>query len=123
MIASAAAIVVGVALLAAGALKLASPAWPAQAAALGAPRVVVPVVPWVEVSLGALLATRFEPVMIGVVAAALLGAFTVLLAVRLVQGRRPPCACFGRRSTRPIGPGSLVRNLVLMALALVAAFG
>jgi hypothetical protein len=55
------------------------------------------------------------------IAAALIGGFTVLIGVRLAQGRRPPCACFGRMSTRPIGPGTLVRNIVLLALAVVAA--
>ena len=56
-----------------------------------------------------------------VAAAALLGAFTVLLVVRLAQGRRPPCACFGAWSTRPVGFGSVARNVVLIALALLAA--
>ena len=55
-------------------------------------------------------------------AAAMLVVFTVVLVVRLAEGRRVPCACFGARSARPIGVGSVVRNLVLIALALVAAF-
>ena len=41
---------------------------------------------------------------------------------RLAEGRRPPCACFGALSRRPVGPGSVVRNVVLIALALLAAF-
>jgi hypothetical protein len=44
-----------------------------------------------------------------------------LLAVRLKEGRRPPCACFGPWSARPIGPGSIARNVALIALALLAA--
>lgn len=115
-------VVVGVALLLAGALKLASPLWPVQARELGAPRWAVPVVPWVEIGLGSLLAARVVPPLVGVAAAGLLAVFTALLATRLAQGRRPPCACFGSRSERPIGPGSVVRNVVLAALALVAAF-
>ena len=47
-------------------------------------------------------------------------AFTGLLILNLARGRRPPCACFGASSRRPIGPGSLVRNLVLLALAVIA---
>lgn len=117
----AAGLLVGVVLLVAGAAKLASPLWPVQAAELGAPRWAVPVVPWVEVALGSLLAARVLPPVVGVVAAGLLAAFTGLLVTRLAQGRRPPCACFGR-SARPLGPGSVVRNVVLTALALVAAF-
>ena len=122
MIAVVAGAVVGGALLLAGALKLASPLWPGQAAELGVPAGAARVVPWVEIVAGSLLAARFTPRVTGVVAAGLLVGFTVLLIVRLAQGRRPPCACFGSRSTRPIGPGTVVRNVVLIALALVAAF-
>jgi hypothetical protein len=116
-----AAVIVGVVLLLSGAAKLFAPMWPAQAAELGAPRWVIPVVPWVEVVLGALLAAGVARSVAGWVAAALLGAFTVLIAVRLAQGRRPPCACLGRFADRPIGPGSLLRNAVLIVLAVVAA--
>ncbi len=120
--AAVAGVVVGLALLFAGALKLASPLWPVQAAELGVPPAVSRVVPCIEIAVGSLVAARFVPPVMGVAAACLLAAFTVLLVVRLAQGRRPPCACFGTRSGRPIGPGSVVRNLVLIALALVAAF-
>jgi hypothetical protein len=58
---------------------------------------------------------------VALAAGAMLLVFTVLLVVRLAQGRRPPCACFGAWSTRPVGPGSVVRNVVLIALALIAA--
>ena len=51
------------------------------------------------------------------VAAVLLVAFTVLLVVRLPQGRRPPCACFGALTTKPIGWGNVVRNAIFLALA------
>ena len=109
-------------LLASGALKLAAgPRWAAQAGALGAPAMAAPVVPWVERGLGALLIAGVARRVVALAAAAVLAAFTVLLVVRLAQGRRPPCACFGRRSTHPIGLGSVARNLVLIALALVAA--
>jgi len=117
-----AAVVLGAVLLLSGAAKLAAgPRWAAQAAALGAPAIAVPVLPWVEVGLGALLVTGVWRPVVAVAAAALLGAFTVLLVVRLAQGRRPPCACFGAWSTRPVGFGSVARNVVLIALALLAA--
>jgi len=119
--ATVAGVIVGLALLVAGALKLASPLWPAQAAELGVPGWAVGVVPWLEIAVGSLVAARFVPLIMGLLAAGLLGAFTALLVVRLAQGRRPPCACFGSRSNRPIGPGSVARNLALIALALVAA--
>jgi uncharacterized membrane protein YphA (DoxX/SURF4 family) len=116
-----AAVVVGVVLLVSGAAKLFSPAWPAQAAELGAPGWTVPVVPWVEVVLGSLLAAGVARSVVAWLAAGLIAVFTVLVGVRLAQGRRPPCACFGRLSNRSIGPGTLVRNAALIGLAVVAA--
>ena len=114
--------VLGVVLLVSGALKLAAgPRWPAQATAMGAPAVAVPTVPWIELALGALLVAGVARPAVAVVAAAMLVVFTGVLVVRLAEGRRVPCACFGSRSDRPIGVGSVVRNLVLIALALVAA--
>ena len=119
----AAGIVVGVVLLLSGAAKVAAgPRWAALAEALAAPAIAVPVVPWLEVALGALLVSGVYRTVVALAAAALLTAFTVLLVARLVEGRRPPCACFGALSTRPVGPGSVVRNVVLIALALIAAF-
>jgi uncharacterized membrane protein YphA (DoxX/SURF4 family) len=113
------AVVLGAVFLLAGAAKLSSPTWPAQAAALGAPRVAVSTVPIVELVVGAALVAGIgRPVAAGA-ALVLLVWFTVLLVARLRAGVRPPCACFGGRSTRPIGPGSVVRNVVLAGLALV----
>ena len=117
-----AAVVLGAVLLLSGAAKLAAgPRWAAQASALGSPAIAVPVVPWLEVALGALLITGVWRPAVALAAAAMLAVFTALLVVRLAQGRRPPCACFGAWSTRPVGPGSVARNVVLIALALLAA--
>lgn len=56
--------------------------------------------------------------------AALLLAFTLLVAGNLARGRRPTCHCFGALDAAPIGPWTLVRNLVLLAgAAFVAAAG
>ena len=48
----------------------------------------------------------------------LLVLFTCLIVLNLRRGRRPPCHCFGRVGDEdaPIGAGTVVRNLVLMAL-------
>jgi hypothetical protein len=117
-------IVVGIALVAAGVLKLVEgPGWTKQAADLGVSRQVALVVPFVEIGVGALLAAQlFEP-WPAIAALALLVAFTVVIARRLLDGSRPPCACFGSRSKRPLGVYHLVRNLALLALALIAAVG
>ncbi|CAB4870954.1 unannotated protein [freshwater metagenome] len=112
-------IVLGAAFLLAGGAKLAAgPAWPVQALALGAPRLVIPFVPWIEIVVGALVCVaRPVPVLI---ALAMLGAFTGLLVVRLAQGQHPPCACFGSWSARPLSWRHLVRNAVLIAVGVVA---
>ena len=113
-----ASIALGVAFLVAGGSKLAAgPAWPAQASALGAPAVVVPVLPWVELAVGAALVLQLGRPFAAIAAIVLLVAFTGLIALRLSQGRRPACACFGAWSAKPIGASHLLRNAALLVLA------
>ena len=114
-------VLLGIAFVWAGALKLfLGPTWSKQAADMGVARPIALVVPYVEVVVGVLVAVQlFEP-WPAVVALALLVAYTVLIVVRLLDGSRPPCACFGSRSTRPLGAYHVVRNLGLIALAIVA---
>ena len=38
-------------------------------------------------------------------------AYTVVIVRRIRDGSRPPCACFGSRSKRPLGAYHVVRNL------------
>lgn len=117
-----ASIVLGAAFVVAGASKLAAGrSWPEQARELGAPAWSVGVVPWLEIVLGAALVAQLAPRPAAVVAFGLLAVFTVLIGVRLREGRRPPCACFGAWSAKPLGPGHVVRNVGLMALAVLAA--
>ncbi len=117
-----AAILVGAAFLLAGGAKIAAgPAWPTQAADLGAPSLVVPFVPWLEILVGAALCAQLARPVAGAVAAGMVIAFSALLVLRLAQGQRPPCACFGSWSAKPLGWQHLARNAVLLALALVAA--
>lgn len=116
-------VIVGLALLVAGVLKLADRSWPGQAQALGAPRPVALGLPWVEVVVGAMVTVGLGWPWTAWAAVGLLVAFTALLVVRLAQGRRPVCACFGRFSARPIGPGSVARNVVLIGLAALAIVG
>jgi len=124
VVAVVASVLLGGSFLVAGGSKVAAGAvWPQQARDLGAPGWVVPVLPWVEIVVGAALVTQLARVAAAVVAAALLAAFTALIVLRLAQGRRPPCACFGAWSAKPLGPGHVVRNAVLFALAIVSAMG
>jgi uncharacterized membrane protein YphA (DoxX/SURF4 family) len=115
-----ASILLGLAFLVAGGSKLAAGrSWPEQARGLGAPAVVVPVLPWFELVLGAVLVVQLAPVAAAVVALVLLAAFTALIVRRLAQGRHPPCACFGAWSARPLGWGHVARNAFLAALGVV----
>ena len=115
-----AAVALGIVLLVAGIAKRADRGWPRDAAALGTPAWAIPALPWFEVLLGAVLVSGLARPAAAALAGLVLLAFTGLLIVNLARGRRPPCACFGASSRRPIGPGSLVRNLVLLALAVIA---
>jgi hypothetical protein len=114
-------IVVGFALVWAGVLKLVEgPAWLKQAADMGVARPVAVVVPYLEIVVGVPLAVRLFPPWPAVAAIVMLGAYTVLIVRRIADGSRPPCACFGSRSKRPLGTYHVVRNLLLIAVAGIA---
>ncbi len=55
-------------------------------------------------------------------AAALLGIYTAAIAINLRRGRRDiDCGCAGFAGPQPIGRGLVLRNLVLIGLALLCA--
>jgi hypothetical protein len=111
-------VIVGVVLVVAGVAKLTSRGWPAQAGAIGAPRWAIRVVPMLEIVIGATLVARLPYA--GWAAFALLLAFTVFLVAALARGVEAPCACFGSMRARPVTWWSVVRNVALMALALLS---
>ncbi len=122
MVGIVAGIIVGLALIWAGGLKLVDgPAWTKQAADMGVIRPVAIVVPYVEIVLGALLVAQLFRPWPAVAAIVMLVAYTVVIVLRLLDGSRPPCACFGSRSKRPLGAPHVVRNLLLLGVAVVAA--
>lgn len=117
-----AAFLVGLAFVVAGGSKLAArESWPVQARGLGAPQWTIPLVPWVELGIGALLIVQFLVVPMAVAAALLLVVFTVMIVRKIAAGEHPPCACFGAWSSKPIGWGHIARNATLLALAVAAA--
>lgn len=119
-----ASVTLGIAFLVAGGSKLAAgAAWPAQAAGLGAPSMSVWVLPWIELVVGAALVVQLGEPVPAIAGLILLTAFTALIAVRLAQGKRPVCACFGAWSATPIGAPHLVRNAALIVVAIVAIVG
>lgn len=81
---------------------------------------VLPAVPYLELALaGALLlpgATRYA----AAAAVTLLAIFTGVLAARLRARRPTRCRCFGRLSSGPVRWTTLVRNLVLILVAIPA---
>ena len=117
-----AALLVAAVLLVAGVSKVANPAqWRSQAAGLGVPSSVARITPFVELGLGALLLVQVQRHVVAWLAVLLFVVFSVLLVLRLAQGGRPPCACFGSLSSKPIGSGHLLRNALFIGLAALAA--
>jgi uncharacterized membrane protein YphA (DoxX/SURF4 family) len=114
---------VGVVLVLAGFAKLRQPAWAATAERFGTPRPLVPVVPWAELVIGALLVSGAGGRIPVFVALALLGAFTGVMAARLSAGEHSPCGCFGTAAPAPLGRDALVRNGILLAAGLLALGG
>jgi hypothetical protein len=120
----AASLVVGGVFVVSSVAKLADPArWRSQSADMGVPWSAARVVPYGEAVLAAWLIVQWQRAAAASVAVLVLVAFTALVAVRLAQGRHPVCACFGSLSARPIGASTLVRNGLIVAVALVAAVG
>lgn len=116
-----AAVLLGLVFLGSAVTKLAAPTmWRTQAADLGVPGAVVVALPIVEAVLGALLIVQLQRRLFAAIALGMLLAFTALLVVRISQGRRPPCACFGSFSAKPIGWTHVLRNVGFMAVAVVA---
>lgn len=114
------AIVLGVVLSAAGAAKIRmGRQWSIQARAMGAPILIAAILPWLEIFVGALLIARWQPWSMGLVAMFLIAAFSGVIIVNLIRGRRPVCACFGTWSAQPLGWHHLVRNAVLILLATI----
>lgn len=119
-----AAIGLGLMFVVSGVYKLADgPGWPRQAADMGVSRPLALVVPWYEIVLGAVLISRLLSPWAEIAAGLTLVVFTVVIVQRLVDGSRPPCACFGSRSDRPLGRRQVARNLGLLVVAVIAVIG
>jgi uncharacterized membrane protein YphA (DoxX/SURF4 family) len=76
-------------------------------------------VPVAELTVAVLLVFGGSVLVVGAVGAVvLLAVFTIAVAVSLARGRRPDCHCFGRVRVETVSSRTLVRNGVLLALAL-----
>ncbi len=119
---SVSAVIVGATLLLAGATKLVRHDWRAEATALGVPAWIAPVIGPVEMVIGSMVAVRVARLVFAVAAFALLMGFTAFLLSTWEERKGMPCNCFGPLSNRPVSARTIVRNLVLLALTLVAGF-
>ena len=94
---------------------------------LGVPRGAVPaaavLVPLAELGVAVALIPSATAGVAAAVGAALLAAFTAVVAVAVAKGTVAECHCFGNVSSRPVGPGTVLRNAVLMTIAVVVALG
>ncbi len=76
-----------------------------------------------ELIVAALLVPAATATAAAAAAAALLAVFCVAIGVAIGRGRRPDCNCFGRVHSRPVGWRTIVRNVVLLLVALGVATG
>ena len=87
----------------------------------GVPAALVPVFVWLlpsaELVCAVLLLVPALALWGAIGAATLLVVFTLGIAVNLLRGRKPACHCFGQLSSEPVGSGTLVRNVALLAVA------
>ena len=115
-----ASIILGGVMCVAGGSKIAmGDRWPVEAQALGAPKLIAPIVPWIEIALGALLIVQLKPEIVVALSVALLVAFTLLIMRQLQKGERPVCACFGSWSSKPLNWNHVARNAGFIALAAI----
>ena len=79
--------------------------------------------PLLEAALAVTLLPSVTAPWAGLAALLLLGVFTAAVARLLHRGQRPACSCLGAVSEEPIGAGTVVRNGVLMVIAVVVTWG
>ena len=84
-------------------------------AALAAPLGLL--LPLVELACAGALLFRASAWPGALAALALLSMFVVAIAVNLARGRTPDCHCFGKLHSEPVGWSTVVRNVVLAAVA------
>lgn len=88
-----------------------------------APAVAVVIAPLETASALLLLTSGWGVVAGAALAASLLLAFTVGITINLLRGNRVDCHCFGALSQKPLSWWSVIRNLMLMALAVLVLTG
>ena len=77
--------------------------------------------PVLEIAIGVALVPDVAARFGALGAALLLAVFTVAIARSLARGQAPACHCFGQVHSRPVGRGTVVRNVVLFTCAAFVA--
>lgn len=89
-----------------------------EALGLPSPAVFAAVIPLAELAIVALLLV--VPAAGAIAALVTLAFFTTFLVGRLRAGVRAPCACFGSARALPLSGADVVRNVLLIALAMAS---
>jgi hypothetical protein len=110
----------------AGAAKLADlPAARTAAVGLGGPRsvveIAVPALAAFEVLVGAGLVAAWSSRYAAAAGAAAVLGLTAVAGHAVARGKRPVCGCFGNLGSGPIGPATLMRNAVIVAVSALVA--
>jgi len=111
-------IFVGLVLIVAGTAKLRSRRWPLLALEMGTPRIIIMVLPAFETLLGLALVLQVARPIAPVIAAVLFAVFTVVVVSQYRSGSEAPCNCFGGNEEAPIGWTTILRNCLLLVVAL-----
>ena len=90
---------------------------------VGSGRLIANVFPMLELLVGLMLVLGLFTSAAALGAIALFAVFTGLIVYDLARGQNQSCHCFGRLSDERLTPMAVVRNLVLMALSMLVAFG
>ncbi|MBI3468104.1 MAG: hypothetical protein HY000_34290 [Planctomycetes bacterium] len=76
--------------------------------------------PWLELAIAFSLLTGVSGRCGAITAIAMLVAFSVAQTLVLLRGQEVPCGCFGTVSSRSVGSGNVLTNLVLVVCSVLA---
>lgn len=84
---------------------------------------VAALLPLIELATAVLLLTTITAAVGAALALVLMLVFSAAIARSLARGEAPDCHCFGALHSEPAGPRTLIRNLLLAALAAISLAG
>jgi uncharacterized membrane protein YphA (DoxX/SURF4 family) len=84
-------------------------------------RVVRVALPYIEVTIGALLSVGLETAIISFLARLLFAVFAIYALIAVARGARVACFCYGAGVQHALGWGTISRNVLLIGCAWAAA--